>query len=57
LAAKGTAVIVYASDTEELCSVCDRLIVMFEGGVIQQLLKEDMSEARVTSALFGRSKT
>lgn len=56
LAAKGTAVIVYASDTEELCSVCDRLIVMFEGGVVQQLLKEDISEARVTSALFGRGE-
>ncbi|MGF6291171.1 sugar ABC transporter ATP-binding protein [Paraburkholderia youngii] len=51
----GTAVLVYASDTEELLAVCDRLIVMYEGRIIAQLEGDEMNESRVTSALFGRS--
>lgn len=51
----GAAAIVYASDTDELLAVCDRLIVMYEGRVVAQLEGPDMNEARVTSALFGRS--
>jgi ribose transport system ATP-binding protein len=55
LADSGAAVVVYASDTDELLAVCDRLIVMYEGRVVAQLEGSDMNEARVTSALFGRS--
>jgi ribose transport system ATP-binding protein len=55
LADSGAAVLVYASDTDELLAVCDRLIVMYEGHVVAQLEGSDMNEARVTSALFGRS--
>jgi ribose transport system ATP-binding protein len=55
LAGTGAAVIVYASDTDELLAVCDRLIVMYEGRVVAQLEGHDMNEAQVTSALFGRS--
>ncbi|HEY1997148.1 sugar ABC transporter ATP-binding protein [Paraburkholderia sp.] len=55
LADSGAAVLVYASDTDELLAVCDRLIVMYEGRVVAQLEGSDMNEARVTSALFGRS--
>jgi ABC-type sugar transport system ATPase subunit len=51
----GAAAIVYASDTDELLAVCDRLIVMYEGRVVAQLEGPEMNEARVTSALFGRS--
>jgi ribose transport system ATP-binding protein len=55
LAQAGTAVLVYASDTEELLAVCDRLIVMYEGRIVAELEGDEMNEARVTSALFGRS--
>jgi ABC-type sugar transport system ATPase subunit len=55
LADAGAAVIVYASDTDELLAVCDRLIVLYEGRVVAQLEGSDMNEAQVTSALFGRS--
>lgn len=50
----GAAAIVYASDTEELLAVCDRLIVMYEGRVVDQFEGSDMTAARVTGALFGR---
>ncbi|WP_233858223.1 sugar ABC transporter ATP-binding protein [Paraburkholderia sp. HD33-4] len=55
LAQAGTAVLVYASDTEELLAVCDRLIVMYEGRIVAELEGDEMNESRVTSALFGRS--
>lgn len=55
LAAAGTAVLVYASDTEELLAVCDRLVVMYEGRIVAELEGDEMNESRVTSALFGRS--
>jgi ribose transport system ATP-binding protein len=55
LADAGAAVIVYASDTEELLAVCDRLLVMYEGRVVARLEGDDMNENQVTSALFGRS--
>ena len=55
LARAGTAVLVYASDTEELLAVCDRLVVMYEGRIVAQLEGDEMNESRVTSALFGRS--
>jgi ribose transport system ATP-binding protein len=55
LADAGAAVIVYASDTEELLAVCDRLLVMYEGRVVARLEGDDMNETQVTSALFGRS--
>lgn len=55
LADAGTGVLVYASDTEELLAVCDRLIVMYEGRIVAELKGEEMTEARVTSALFGRN--
>jgi ABC-type sugar transport system ATPase subunit len=55
LADAGAAVVVYASDTDELLAVCDRLIVMYEGRVVAQLEGRDMNEAQVTSAMFGRS--
>jgi ribose transport system ATP-binding protein len=55
LAASGVAVLLYASDTDELLAVCDRLIVMYEGYVVSELEGPSMNEAQVTRASFGRS--
>lgn len=51
----GAAAVVYASDTEELIAVCDRVIVMYEGAVVEQLEGHEITEARMTRAMFGRS--
>ena len=37
LAEKGTSVILFASDNTELISICDRICVMFEGCIVQDL--------------------
>jgi ABC-type sugar transport system ATPase subunit len=55
LAQKGVAVLLYASDTDELLAVCDRIVVMYEGRVVSELEGPSMNEAQVTRASFGRS--
>jgi ribose transport system ATP-binding protein len=55
LAERGVAILLYASDTDELLAVCDRLIVMYEGRVVSELEGASMNEAQVTRASFGRS--
>jgi ribose transport system ATP-binding protein len=55
LAESGVAILLYASDTDELLAVCDRLIVMYEGRVVSELEGPSMNEAQVTRASFGRS--
>ena len=44
LTKNGTSVILYASDNEELIYNCDRVLVMFEGQVVDELLGNSISE-------------
>ena len=37
LTEKGTSVILYASDTEELIDNCDRVLIVFEGRIVKEL--------------------
>ncbi len=55
LAAAGSAVLVYASDVQELLLHCDRILVMYEGRITGELTGEAMSEQRVMAASFGRA--
>ncbi len=52
LARAGTSVILYASSNEELISNCDRVLIMFEGRIVEEIGYEDICDQRlVTSAL------
>lgn len=55
LAAQGSAVLVFASDVGELLAHCDRILVMFEGRVVEVLAGAAMSERRVMAAAFGKA--
>ncbi len=44
LAETGTAVILYASDNHELIEICDRILVMFEGQIVQDLQNDCLSD-------------
>jgi ribose transport system ATP-binding protein len=55
LAARGSAVLVFASDVQELLAHCDRILVMYEGRVVDELAGAAMSEDRVMAAAFGRA--
>ncbi|MFN2167046.1 MAG: ATP-binding cassette domain-containing protein, partial [Anaerolineae bacterium] len=52
LAGEGTAVILYASSNEELISNCDRVLIMFEGRVVEEIEHERISDEKlITSSL------
>jgi ribose transport system ATP-binding protein len=58
LTERGTSVILYASSNEELISNCDRVLIMFEGRIVEEILHEDISDEKlITSSLrVGVSK-
>ena len=55
IAAEGSTVLVFASDIEELLQHCDRILVMVEGRISDELSGEAMNEQRVIAASFGRA--
>ncbi len=55
LAAGGSAILVFASDVQELLAHCDRILVMYEGRVVEVLAGPAMSERRVMAAAFGKA--
>jgi ribose transport system ATP-binding protein len=44
VAEEGTSVLVYASDLKELLKVCDRILVMFEGNIVDCMVNKDLDE-------------
>jgi ABC-type sugar transport system ATPase subunit len=55
LAAAGTAVLIFASEIQELLLYCDRILVMYEGRIVEALTGEAMTEPRIMAAAFGRA--
>ena len=55
LAQAGTAALVFASDVQELLLHCDRILVMYEGRIVEELSGEAMTEPRVMTAAFGKA--
>ncbi|MCP4401083.1 MAG: sugar ABC transporter ATP-binding protein [bacterium] len=44
LAERGTTVILYASSNDELIENCDRVLIMFEGKIVEEISHEDLSD-------------
>ena len=50
LAEKGTSVLLYASDNEELIDNCDRVLIVFEGRIVKEIHGDDINEERLVVA-------
>lgn len=50
LAERGMSVILYASDNEELICLCDRILVMFEGSIVDDIPMTEFSEERIIAS-------
>lgn len=50
LADEGTAVIIYASDNEELLRVCNRILVVYEGSIVADVANENITEKDLVNA-------
>jgi len=54
LAENGAAVLIISSEIEELVDICDRIYVLRQGRIVNELLRDDISkEAVLASALTG----
>jgi len=47
LADAGTSVVLYASAVEELCANCDRVVIMFEGRIVDEMQGERINDESV----------
>jgi ribose transport system ATP-binding protein len=47
LAEKGTSVVLYASDNEELIDNCDRVLIVFEGRIVKEIWADDLNEEKL----------
>jgi ribose transport system ATP-binding protein len=52
-AVEGAAVLICSSDEEELAQLCDRVVVLREGQVTEELVGPDVSAARITQESLG----
>jgi ribose transport system ATP-binding protein len=57
LAEKGTAILVYASDLNELIHVCDRILIMYEGTIVDEVINAGIDDDFLMSKCIqhGRS--
>jgi ribose transport system ATP-binding protein len=53
LRSQGLGVILYSSDDEELITLCDRVLVMFDGAVVKELGREALTHAELLHASLG----
>ena len=53
---KGTAILVKSSDPIELAGLCDRVLVMSRGQIIEEILGDELDELRIVEAMVrGRA--
>ena len=53
LAERGVGVLCISSDLDELTGLCDRLLVMSRGELVDSVDREDFDHARILRAAFG----
>ena len=51
----GTAVLFYSTDLEELVNVCDRVLVMYDGGIGAELSGNMLTETNIVRASMGET--
>ena len=56
-AAEGTAVLVKSSDAIELAGICDRVVVMSRGEIVDEIGRDELDERRIIAAIIGRGST
>jgi ribose transport system ATP-binding protein len=54
---KNTSVILYASDAEELIQYCDRVLIMYEGQIVDTLEGDRINEDDIVSASMRVTRT
>ncbi len=50
LSEEGTSVLLYATSNEELINNCDRVLIMFEGSIVEEVCHEDICDEKLLKA-------
>jgi len=50
LAEEGVSVLIYTTDYEELIGCCDRVVVMYDGEIVRELVGEDINEHNIIAS-------
>jgi ribose transport system ATP-binding protein len=56
-AAEGAAIVVKSSDPLELAGLCDRVVVMSRGKIVDEIQGADLGERRIVEAIVGAKAT
>jgi ribose transport system ATP-binding protein len=52
----GGAALLYSTEIPELVNLCDRVMVIYRGRIVETLAADALSEAAIMSAAVGRSR-
>jgi ribose transport system ATP-binding protein len=53
---EGVAMVIKSSDPLELAGLCDRVLVISRGRIVDEIQAEDLSERRITEAIVGSGR-
>jgi ABC-type sugar transport system ATPase subunit len=53
LSATGTSVLLYSSELDELCQVCDRVVCLFQGRIRAEFAANELEPGRLLAAIMG----
>ena len=53
LAATGTSILLYSSELDELCAVCDRVLALFRGRIRAEFPRRELDAGRLLAAIMG----
>jgi len=56
-AGQGVSFIVCSSDSDDLLAVCDRILVLDNGKIVEELIGEEIQDSRLLTAMVGSSRT
>ncbi|HWA74213.1 MAG TPA: sugar ABC transporter ATP-binding protein [Polyangiaceae bacterium] len=55
LSERGVSVLLHSSELDELCALCDRVLVLFRGKLVATLGPAELTRARLLSAMMGNA--
>lgn len=56
LAKEGVSIILVSSEMQEMIRLCDRIIILYEGQVVEEVLHSEATEQRIVSGMAGQCK-
>ena len=56
-AGEGAAIVIKSSDPLELAGLCDRVVVMSRGKIVDEIQGADLGERRIVEAIVGAKAT